>query len=39
MSILAYIFCIAHYLSELGVALKIQIMGSLQIDDLFIVDL
>ena len=38
MSILACIFCIIRDLGTLGVAQKIQVMGSLQIDDLFIVD-
>ena len=35
MSILAYIFVIVYDLGALGIASKIQVMGSLQIDDLF----
>ena len=36
MSIFTYIFCIVRDLGELGVARKIQVTSSLQIDDLFI---
>ena len=39
MSILAYIFYIVCDLGALGVAQKIQVIGSLQLDDLFIVGL
>ena len=35
MSIIAYIFCIVRDLGALGVAQKIWVIGSLQIDDLF----
>ena len=33
-----YIFCIVHDLGAIGVAWKIQVMDSLQIDDLFMID-
>ena len=38
MSILVYIFFIVNILGALGTTQKIRIMGSLQVDDLFIAD-
>ena len=35
MSIIAYIFCIVRDLGVVGVAWKIQVIGSLQMDDFF----
>ena len=38
MSIPPCIFCIVRYLAALGIAQKIKVMGSLQIDDLFTIN-